>query len=150
GDLASVERLAQTGADGVARSEEIAVEGFEVEHRLHVLGVRPALLFGHGASNCCVPTRNSRYGTPRSACGSRGNPRPRSPMRFFCTSSVPPPMRLPKLPSADLWSCPCSGASRPSSIVSGPMTSNARSRDIWQMLETYSLIIEPSAPPACR
>ena len=40
----------------------------------------------------CVPTLSSRKGIvlTRSASGSFGSPRTRSPMMFFCTSSLPP------------------------------------------------------------
>ena len=37
--------------------------------------------------------RRSFQGTSRSLLGSRGRPSERSPMLFFCTSSVPPPIR---------------------------------------------------------
>src|SRR5688572_2668756 len=83
--------------------------------------------------------------------GSRGSPRPRSAMMFFCTWAVPPPMMSP---SANMKS---SGQSPPSIAASsrrwsqprGPRISRA-ARPIWWLSSQVVSLFTDAAMPAGR
>src|ERR1700728_686754 len=87
-------------------------------------------------------------GTSRSTEGSRGSPRTRSPMMFFCISSVPPAIRADREPTAwRLHRSPSASLAR-QATPAGPWMRIAHAPAIWAILPPASLPIDPPGPGA--
>ena len=82
-------------------------------------------------------------GRSRSGRGSPGSPRILSPMMFFCTSSVPPPMRSPGVPRKAGQPL---GASAASGEWQRGRAARARGRASLRNRVAASLTTEPSGP----